>query len=236
MARAWAGTRVVLACTVFSVLCLAAGPAHAGAGDLVDSAGAVGGVTDSTESVLNDTVRKVTRAAGSPSPQEPPSGPRDDVSQLSEAAAELVRDVPRVLDPEPQNGRTSPAPDTSSDIVSNAPRRRDKAHGGRPARERTSAVARAPRRSSAYDDSMHRPRLAVRGRHATAAPAPYVHPCESGSLAARDLLRCARAGMSLPGLGGFPMILPPAGLVMVVLGLVLVACGRRRGTCVEPAV
>ena len=40
MARAWAVTRVAVACTVFSGLCLGGGTAHAGAGDLVD--GAVG--------------------------------------------------------------------------------------------------------------------------------------------------------------------------------------------------
>ncbi len=246
MARARAGARAAVACTLFAALCLAPEPAHAGVGDIVDdpvgSAGAVGGASDSSEAVLEDTVREVT-SAGSPSPQEPPPGPGHHASELSEAAAELVRDVPGVLDLEPQNDGATPASDTSSspspstapDTSSSGGRQREKAHGDRVLRERTSAVKGNPR-TSANEGQTNQPRLAARGsRHGAAAPARRVAPCASGSLAPQDLLRCARAGISLPGLGGLPKILPPAGLVMIGLGLILVACGRLRGTRVGPA-
>ena len=239
MARAWAGIRIAVACTVFSALWLAAGPAQAGGGDLVDGAvggagggavrdpvgdgvdGTVGRVTGSSDPVLKDTVRKA----------------RGDATRLSQTAAELLRDIPRDVGSEPQNDPATPAADTSSDASSNAPRQRQKAHGGQPARERASAVRRIPR-TSAHGDSMHRPLVAERGaRQVAAALAPHVdNPCASGSLAVRDLLRCARAGTPIPGLGGIPRILLPAGLVMVGMGLILVARGRRRGTCVGPAI
>ena len=254
MARAWTGIRIAVACTVFSALCLAAGPAHAGVGDLIDGAvgragggvvgdtvedgvdGTVGRVTGSSDAVLKDTARKVTTPA-EPSRQEAPSGPRGNATKLSQAAAELLRDIPRVVGSEPQNDMATPASDTSSDASSNAPPQRQKADGGQPARERTSDVRRTPR-TSAHDDSMHRRLVAMRGaRQVAAALAPHVDaPCASGSLAVRDLRRCARAGTPLPGLGGFPRILPPVGLVMVGMGLILVARGRRRGTCVGPAI
>ena len=241
-----------MACTVFSALCLAAGPAHAGVGDLIDGAvgsaggggvgdpvgdgvdGTVGRVTGSSDAVLNDTVRKVTTPAR-PSPQEAPSGPRGNATKLSQAAAELLRDIPRVVGSEPQNDMATPASDTS-DASSNVPPQRQKAHVGMPGRERTSAVRRAPR-TSAHDDSMHR-LVAMRGaRQVATALTPHVDPaCASGSLAVRDLRRCARAGTPLPGLGGFPSILPPAGLAMVGMGLILVARGRRRVACVGPAI
>ena len=239
MARAWDGIGIAVACTVFSALWLAAGPAQAGGGDLVDGAvggagggavpdpvgdgvdGTVGRVTGFSDPVLKDTVRKA----------------RGDATELGQRAAELLRDIPRDVGSEPQNDPATPAADTSSDGSSNAPRQRQKARGGRSARERAPAVRSVPRKA-AHGGSMHRPLVAERGaRQVAAAVAPHVdNPCASGSLAVRDLLLCARAGTPIPGLGGLPRILLPAGLVMVGTGLILVARGRRRGTRVASGI
>ena len=237
MARAWGGFRIAVACTVFSALWLAAGPAQAGGGDLVGAVGGAGGgaVPDPVGDGVDGTVGRVT---GSPDPvlKDTVRKARGEATRLSQTAAELLRHVPRDAGTEPRKDPATPAADTSSDASSNAPRQRQKARGGQPARERASAVRRIPR-TSAHGDSRHRPLVAERGaRQVAAAPAPHVdNPCASGSLAVRDLLRCARAGTPLPGLGGIPRILLPAGLVMIGLGLILVARGRRRGTRVGPA-
>lgn len=237
MARAWGGIGIAVACTVLSALCLAAGPAQAGGGDLVDgavgSAGA-GAVSDPVGDVVDGTVGQVT--GSDPVIEDTVRKARGDATKLSHKAADLLQDIPRDVGSEPQNDPATPAADSSSDASSNAPRQRQKAHGG-PARERASAVRSVPR-TSAHSDSKHRPLVAERGaRQVAAALAPHGdNPCASGSLAVRDLLRCARAGTPLPGLGGFSRLLLPAGLVMVGMGLLLVARGRRRGTRVGPAI
>jgi len=136
-------------------------------------------------------------------------------------------------DSEPQNDSATSADDTSA----NDPPQRQKADSGPPVRERVSAVKGSPH-TSGRGDSANRPKVAERGaRQESAATAPQVdHPCASGSLAARDLRRCARADISLPGLGGVPRNLLSTGLVMVGAGLVLIARGRRRSACVGPAI
>lgn len=243
MARGSVGIRLAVACTVFSAFLLAAGSAQAEVGGPVDDAVGGGGaagdtveeglddtvdqVTDSSQPLLEDTVQKVTKPAG-PSSQEAPSGARDDGSRPSRGAAEAQRDVPRVGS-QPQDDPGTAAVDTSA----TAPPKRQKARSGHAVRERAAAEGRA--------------------RQGAGAHPPDVPACKSGSLAIRDLRRCARAGTSLrgpvpdievrgktastslPGLGGVPDNLLPAGLVMVGLGLVLVACGRRRGALVGPA-
>ena len=258
MARVSAGIRMAVACTVISASLLAAGPARADLGDPIAGVvggagggavqdtvgdaveGTVGQVTDSSDAVLKDTVQKVTKRAGS-SLHEASSGARDDVTKLSQPAAEPQPGNPPALGSKPQEDLATPTADTS-DALSNAPPQRPKAHSGQPARERASAVG-APRTSAHGDtmhrsgDSMHRLLVAKRGaRPMAAALAPQVdNPCESESLAVRDLRHCARAGTPLPGLGGVPMILLQGGLLMVGAGLILVACGRLRRTCVAPA-
>lgn len=209
-----AGIRWAVACAVLSAPWMVAGPAQAGAGDLVDGAAAVPGaadeavarVTGSPDAVVEDVVRQVTRQ---PEQQAAGSTPQDDHASTT---------------------HTSPA-------GSHAPSNREAAPD-RPAQELTPAEEkRTPRARPAYDDPVDRaPVVEAASRRSAAAPSPRVaDACESSSLAARDLRRCARATTSLPGLGGVPVTLLPAGLVMVAAGLVLVARGRRRRTHVRPA-
>lgn len=210
MVRAWTGIRIAAACTLFSALTLAAGPAQAGV-DLVDgAAGGEGGgaLGDPVEDVVRETVN-------------------DTVGRVTDSSDAVLRDIVRkVTEPARRSPQARPSHQEASSVASSsAPPRGQEAHGGQPARER------------ARDGWNRRPPTAVRGaRPVAAAPTPHVvHPCESGSLAARDLRGCARAGIPLPGLGGPPRILPVAGLAMVGSGLLLVARGRRRGTCFGPA-
>ncbi len=167
MARAWTGIRIAAACALFSALTLAAGPAQAGVGDLVDGAvgGAGGGaLRDPVGDTVRDTVGRVTDSAD---------------AVLEDTVQEVTEPASRPLQEAPSEASSKPAPQEME------------AHDGHPVRER------------ARGDSTDRPLVAVRGvRPVAAAPTPHVvHPCESGSLAARDLRRCARAGVPLPGLG-----------------------------------
>ncbi len=270
MARASAGIRLAVLCTVVSASWLVAGPAQADIGNPVG--GAVGGsggdlardtvgqvretvsrvrdtvgqvrdtvgqVTDSSDAP-RDAVREVAKPA-EPASREAASDAHDGATGVSPGAAEPQRDIPQAGASKPQNHRTAPAADAPSDATADAsstvaPQRR-KANGSQPAREPTSAV-REISRTSAHGNSTHRPVAAeLAAPQVDAAPAPHVKPpCAGGSLAVQDLLRCARAGAPIPGLGGFEMILLPAGLVLVGMGLVLVAGGRRHGIpSVQPA-
>lgn len=248
MAQTCSGIRRVVVCTVFTGFWLAAGPAHAGVGDLADDAlggaGAVGNtvgdavddtvdtvgkVAGSADDTVKDTVRNVTKNA-EPSTQEGSSGAGGGATEPSRAPAEPRRDGPKVV-AAPQRAPVTPALDASPASPSDARALRGEAQRDQRSQERSraSAVSRG-RRTSPPRDVAHRTDVAVRGAQEVAAPLalPADHPCASGSLAAHDLRQCARADLSLPGLGGVPMMLVPAGLVLIGLGLLLVARGRRR--------
>ena len=274
MARASAGIRLAVLCTVVSVSWLVVGPAQADLGDPVgravggsggdlvrDTVGQVrdtdGQVRDTVGQVrdpVRDTVGQVKDASDAPkdtvrevakqaklSPRKPASDARGGATEVSPAAAETQRDIPRAEGSKPRNHRTAPAADTTSDATADAsspaaPQGR-RANGSHPSRKSTSAVKGIPR-TSAHGNVMHRPvATELAPRQVDAAPAPHLdQPCAGGSLAVQDLLRCARAGAPIPGLGGFEMILLPAGLVLVGMGLLLVAGGRRHGIpSVQPA-
>ena len=128
MARPWAGIRIAVACTVFSALWLAAGPAQAGGGDLVGAVGGAGGgaVPDPVGDGVDGTVGQVT-GSSDPVLKDTVQKARGDATRLSQTAAELLRDIPRDVGSEPQNDPATPAADTSSDASSNAPRQRQKA-------------------------------------------------------------------------------------------------------------
>jgi hypothetical protein len=72
------------------------------------------------------------------------------------------------------------------------------------------------------------------GRPAAVPDSNFDESCQSASLAADDLRRCAYASMLIPQLGGPPSILLSLSLAMIGTGLVLVA-RRRRGDYVTRA-
>jgi len=262
MARASAGIRFTALCTALLASWLVAAPAQADLGDPVggavsgaggdlvrDPVGQVrdtvvhvrdttGPVTDSSDAP-KDTVREVAESA-KPSPQETASSVSGGATEVSQTAAETHPDTPRADASKPQNDRTTPlvhgTSNATSDASSTGPSPRRKARGRQSAREPASAVRTIPP-TSAYGDSLHHPVVAERvPQRAATVPAPHVdQPCGGASLAVQDLLHCARAGAPIPALGGSPMILLPAGLVLVGMGLILVTSGRRRLTSVGPA-
>ncbi len=191
--------------------------------------GAVDEVQRTTDPVLRDPVRTVTRHVEPAPPQGKNTLPavRGDDTDRSRPALGPGQGTPG-------DDPTGRVPDASSD-VSHA---RQETPADPPARARASAVTR--QRTSA----LHTLRVADREAAPVAAAPPLGdhHPCASGSLAAAELRRCARATApsvrdtppAIPDLGGAPVVLLPAGLVLLGAGVVLVALGRRRSTQVVP--
>ena len=249
-------------CTVLVASSVAGGPAQAGVGDIVDEvvSGAGGqlepdSVRDTVDATVDgvaqtadelsedarDVVRTATEAA-TQSPEEASPGTTGDATTPSAPAGDSRRDDPGTAAPTPPEQPRASAADSSSRASSSPhPQRGD---SGQPDRERASAAATRGSRAEAHGSPVHRhlfrrhraPQMvAAPAPPEDAASAPRVEPaCATDSLAVDDLRRCARANPSLPGLGGVPMALPPAGLVMVGLGLVLLARGRRRRTVLAP--
>lgn len=251
MAHRMSGITAAVLCTVLST-CFSAGPAHAGVGDAVDgvtgTAGnvvndevkdPVGEVTGTAATAVKETVQKATEVVSPPAQEgSPGAGAGGGETEATPAPAQPQQEAPQPVAPQPQEDQAPPASATTT--TSPAPAERKEVPRGARSRARGSATEHT-RGASLSALSMRRFRSIERRTLPVTAPLPTARSCESDSLVSRDLRSCARAatpapqGTFLPGLGGVPLVLVPVGLLVLGLGLVLVALGRRRGTPAVPA-
>jgi hypothetical protein len=252
MAFAVARIRIIVVAAVLSATWLP-GVSHADVGDPLDAVvGTTGGVEvpDPLADAGDSTVGKVTDAS-----EDAEDTLRKTTQPVQRTVRDLVRRATESVQPAPEETSSDVETDTAETIQASDRPHRDPGPAigsrqladharGQADRNRAAVMTTTAQKRSGSGRSNSPAGRGQRGAGPVtlARELPAGHPCASGSLAARDLRLCARAGTgtgagastSLPELGGIPGTLLPAGLVLLGLGLILVACGSRRGTSVAP--
>ncbi|WP_344045655.1 hypothetical protein [Nocardioides panacihumi] len=257
MARASAGVFKALAVggvfAVLSVLWGATGPAQADGGGVVGAVtgagsdavgGVVGPITDPVTHVTDPVTHAVTHAVPGPVASAVPSpvasavaDPVPTVKKAAGSAAGQPRQpgagpqhtAPLVGGAQPgEKARTGSATRAAGTSTTARPSRH-KAGSRRAVRERPPS-ARPLLLAAVRRDAELLTTGPTLGRRQVvdASETSAEQACRTSSLAASDLLRCARVDVLLPNLGGPGMVLLPISLALIGAGLVMAVHGRRR--------